>query len=91
MVLRRCAYDSAALHVREGGAYWYRSGWHPAGLTALTAASSFSALTCDSELWTGPLVAPLGGADLTLLGAVVSALAYVLLAGRSGVRPARAA
>ncbi|MFE2561232.1 purine-cytosine permease family protein [Streptomyces sp. NPDC059352] len=87
MVLRRCAYDSAALHAGPGGAYWYRSGWHPAGLTALLAGLLFSALTCDSELWTGPLVAPLGGADLTLLGAVVSALVYVLLARRT-VAPA---
>ncbi|MEU9999349.1 cytosine permease [Streptomyces sp. NPDC050848] len=83
MVLRRCAYDSAALHAGEHGAYWYRSGWHPAGLTALLAGMVFAALTCDSALWTGPLVAPLGGADLTLLGAVVSALVYVALARRT--------
>ncbi|MFG2833673.1 purine-cytosine permease family protein [Streptomyces zaomyceticus] len=88
MVLRRCTYDSAGLHASTGGAYWYRSGWHPAGLVALSAGLLFSALTCDSELWTGPLVAPLGGADLTLLGAGVSALVYVLLA-RRGVAPVR--
>ncbi|MHA4773691.1 purine-cytosine permease family protein [Streptomyces sp. MSC1_001] len=88
MVLRRCTYDSAALHATTGGAYGYRSGWHPAGLTALLCGLLFSALTCDSELWTGPLVAPLGGADLTLLGAGVSALVYVLLA-RGRVRPIR--
>ena len=82
MVLRRCAYDADALHAAERGAYWYRGGWHPAGATALLAGMLFAALTCDSELWTGPLVAPLGGADLTLLGAVVSALVYVLLARR---------
>ncbi|MFC9794041.1 purine-cytosine permease family protein [Streptomyces sp. NPDC127584] len=89
MVLRRCTYDSAALHASTGGAYGYRSGWHPPGLIALLAGLLFSALTCDSELWTGPLVAPLGGADLTLLGAAVSALVYVLLARRT-VRPIRA-
>lgn len=88
MVLRRCTYDSAGLHASTGGAYWYRSGWHPAGVTALLAGLLFSALTCDSELWTGPLVAPLGGADLTLLGAGVSALVYVLLARRT-VAPVR--
>ncbi|MFG2869253.1 purine-cytosine permease family protein [Streptomyces sp. NPDC048338] len=82
MVLRRCSYDGDALHTAERGAYWYRGGWHPAGATALLAGMLFAALTCDSELWTGPLVAPLGGADLTLLGAVVSALVYVLLARR---------
>ncbi|WP_137991894.1 purine-cytosine permease family protein [Streptomyces vilmorinianum] len=83
MVLRRCTYDSEALHAGQRGAYWYRSGAHPAGVTALLAGMLFAALTCDSELWTGPLVAPLGGADLTLLGSVVSALVYVLLARRS--------
>ncbi|MEU6981972.1 cytosine permease [Streptomyces sp. NPDC046324] len=83
MVLRRCTYDSDALHAGERGRYWYRSGWNPAGTTALLAGMVFAALTCDSELWTGPLVAPLGGADLTLLGALVSALVYVLLARRT--------
>ncbi|MFE2010355.1 purine-cytosine permease family protein [Streptomyces sp. NPDC059491] len=89
MVLRRCTYDAAGLHTGPGGAYWYRGGWHPAGLLALLSGLLFSALTCDSELWTGPLVAPLGGADLTLLGAAVSALVYVLLARRT-VAPLRA-
>ncbi|MGW7428049.1 purine-cytosine permease family protein [Streptomyces sp. NPDC054861] len=83
MVLRRCRYDSASLHAGERGAYWYRAGWHPAGMTALLTGMVFAALTCDSELWTGPLVAPLGGADLTLLGAAVSALVYLLLARRT--------
>ncbi|GAA3894412.1 cytosine permease [Streptomyces gulbargensis] len=87
MVLRRCAYDPAALHTGASGAYWYRAGWHPAGGAALLTGMLFAALTCDSALWTGPLVAPLGGADLTLLGAPVAALAYVLLA-RGTVAPA---
>lgn len=43
---------------------------------------AFAALTCNSELWTGPLVAPLGGGDLTLLGSVVSGLVYWALTRR---------
>ncbi|WP_328297849.1 cytosine permease [Streptomyces sp. NBC_00435] len=82
MLLRRCHYDSEALHAGSAGAYWYRSGYHPAGMAALLAGMGFAALTCDSELWTGPLVAPLGGADLTLLGSVVSGLTYWALARR---------
>ncbi|WP_330295635.1 purine-cytosine permease family protein [Streptomyces sp. NBC_00503] len=82
MLMRRCRYDSEALHAGIRGAYWYRSGYHPAGMTALLAGMAFAALTCDSELWTGPLVAPLGGADLTLLGSVVSGLTYWVLARR---------
>ncbi|MER5252586.1 cytosine permease [Streptomyces sp. NPDC002855] len=83
MLLRRCRYDTGALHTtgREG-AYWYRSGFHPAGMAALVAGMAFAALTCDSELWTGPLVAPLGGGDLTLLGSVVAGLTYWALARR---------
>ncbi|CAM5596191.1 purine-cytosine permease family protein [Streptomyces avidinii] len=82
MLLRRCHYDADALHTGSAGAYWYRSGYHPAGITALLAGMTFAALTCDSELWTGPLVAPLGGADLTLLGSVVSGLTYGALTRR---------
>ncbi|MGW7078390.1 purine-cytosine permease family protein [Streptomyces sp. NPDC054866] len=84
MLLRRCRYDTGALHTtgREG-AYWYRAGFHPAGMAALVTGMAFAALTCDSELWTGPLVAPLGGGDLTLLGSVVAGLTYWALARRS--------
>ncbi|MFB6825320.1 purine-cytosine permease family protein [Streptomyces virginiae] len=82
MLLRRCHYDADALHAGNAGAYWYRSGYHPAGITALLTGMTFAALTCDSELWTGPLVAPLGGADLTLLGSVVSGLTYWALTRR---------
>ncbi|WP_327261760.1 cytosine permease [Streptomyces sp. NBC_01232] len=82
MLLRRCHYDADALHAGSGGAYWYRSGYHSAGITALLTGMTFAALTCDSELWTGPLVAPLGGADLTLLGSVVSGLTYWALTRR---------
>jgi NCS1 nucleoside transporter family len=83
MLMRRCRYDAPALHAGPEGAYWHRFGYHPAGMTALLAGMAFAALTCDSELWTGPLVAPLGGADLTLLGSVVSGLVYRLLARRT--------
>ncbi|MFC9675212.1 MULTISPECIES: purine-cytosine permease family protein [unclassified Streptomyces] len=83
MVMRRCRYDAPSLHTGRDGAYWYRGGYHPAGVVALLCGIVFASLTCDSELWTGPLVAPLGGADLTLLGSVVSALAYWALARRT--------
>ncbi|MFJ8676051.1 purine-cytosine permease family protein [Streptomyces sp. NPDC093589] len=83
MLLRRCRYDTAALHAGRDGAYWYRSGYRPAGVTALLAGMTFAALTCDSELWTGPLVAPLGGADLTLAGSLVAGLVHWALARRT--------
>ncbi len=90
MVLRRCTYDTEALHSGGDRAYWYRGGVHLPGVTALIAGILFGALTCDSELWTGPLVAPLGGADLSLLGSVVAGFLYWLLARRT-VRPVPAA
>ncbi|MGW0534113.1 purine-cytosine permease family protein [Streptomyces sp. NPDC003032] len=84
MLLRRCRYDTEALHAKgRAGAYWYRAGFHPAGMAALVTGMAFAALTCDSELWTGPLVAPLGGGDLTLLGSLVSGLTYWALARRT--------
>ncbi|MFF8830955.1 purine-cytosine permease family protein [Streptomyces sp. NPDC015131] len=83
MLLRRCRYDTQALAAGRTGAYGYRSGYHPAGVTALLTGLVFAALTCDSELWTGPLTAPLGGADLTPYGAVVSGLTYWALAHRT--------
>ncbi|WP_299541372.1 cytosine permease [uncultured Streptomyces sp.] len=87
MVMRRCQYDAPALHVSGSGSYWYRAGFHPAGVVALLAGMVFAALTCDSTLWTGPLVAPLGGLDLSAAGALVAAAVYRLL-GRRDVRPA---
>ncbi|MFJ4877252.1 purine-cytosine permease family protein [Streptomyces sp. NPDC088745] len=90
MLLRRCTYDTEALHSGGDRAYWYRGGVHLPGVAALAAGILFGALTCDSELWTGPLVAPLGGADLSLLGSVVAGSLYWLLARRT-VRPVPAA
>ncbi|MEU7636616.1 cytosine permease [Streptomyces sp. NPDC039016] len=83
MLMRRCRYDTRALHTGPAGRYWYRAGYHTPGLAALLLGMVFAALTCHSELWTGPLVAPLGGADLTLLGALVSGLAYWAFARRT--------
>ncbi|MEU7282899.1 cytosine permease [Streptomyces sp. NPDC045431] len=83
MLLRRCRYDAHALHAGRAGAYWYRAGFSPAGMAALLTGLVFALLTCDSELWTGPLVAPLGGADLTLLGSVVAGLTYWALSRRT--------
>ncbi|AXI79704.1 purine-cytosine permease family protein [Peterkaempfera bronchialis] len=82
MLIRRCTYDTTGLHAGRDGAYWYRGGFHLAGMAALGIGMVFSALTADSELWTGPLVAPLGGGDLSLLGSVVSGLAYWALTRR---------
>lgn len=87
MLMRRCRYDAAGLHEGRGGTYWYRGGYHPAGMAAQLGGLVFAALTCDSELWTGPLVAPLGGADLTVFSAVVAALLYVVLARGIGAAP----
>ncbi|MFJ6216236.1 purine-cytosine permease family protein [Streptomyces sp. NPDC092296] len=83
MLIRRCTYDAAALHSGRDGAYWYRRGFHLPGMAALGIGMVFSALTADCELWTGPLVAPLGGGDLSLLGSVVAGLAYWALTRRA--------
>ncbi|MCL7429726.1 cytosine permease [Streptomyces sp. YS415] len=86
MMLRRCRYDADALHTGRASRYWYRYGFSPAGMTALVTGTVFAALTCDSALWRGPLVSPLGGTDLSALGAVVAAVVYAVI-GRTGARP----
>ncbi|MER6345015.1 purine-cytosine permease family protein [Streptomyces sp. NPDC001595] len=83
MLLRRCRYDAHALHAGRAGAYWYRAGFSPPGTAALLTGLLFALLTCDSQLWTGPLVAPLGGADLTVFSSLVAGLAYWLLSRRA--------
>ncbi|MDI2126419.1 cytosine permease [Yinghuangia seranimata] len=80
-LMRRCRYDADALHNMSGGAYWYHRGFHLPGMAALASGIAVAALCAESALWTGPLVAPLGG-DFTLLGAVVAGLAYWALARR---------
>jgi len=80
-LMRRCRYDSHALHDMRGGAYWYTGGFHAAGMIALVAGIAFASLAAESTLWTGPLVEPMGG-DFTLLGTLVSAFLYWVLARR---------
>ncbi|MGW0662660.1 purine-cytosine permease family protein [Streptodolium elevatio] len=80
-LMRRCRYDAAALHDMTGGAYWYHRGFHIPGMAALATGVAIAALAAESALWTGPLVAPLGG-DFTLVGAVVAGLLYWVLARR---------
>lgn len=89
-LLRRCRYDADALHdLTERGAYWYTRGFHLPGMIALGTGVLVAALAAESALWTGPLVAPLGG-DLTLAGAVVAGVLYWALTRRDPrVRAAR--
>ncbi|MGW1667133.1 cytosine permease, partial [Streptomyces microflavus] len=80
-LMRHCRYDADGLHDMRGGAYWYRNGFHPAGMIALGVGIVFACLTAESALWTGALVETFDG-DFTLLGAVVSGVLYWALARR---------
>jgi nucleobase:cation symporter-1, NCS1 family len=81
--LRRSSYDGAALLSADGGQYRYWSGWHGAGYAAWLAGVAAALACTTADLFKSPFAAEyLGGADLSIVvGFIVSALLYVLLAG----------
>ncbi|GHG40276.1 purine-cytosine permease family protein [Streptomyces zaomyceticus] len=80
ILLRRCRYDGLALSDESpGSSFWYTAGVNRAGALALVAGVTAAAL-CANTLYTGPVAAALGGADLSLpVGMGVSAGLYALL------------
>ncbi|MGA4976606.1 purine-cytosine permease family protein [Streptomyces cinereoruber] len=93
VLLRRCRYDGAALSDETPGSpFWYTAGVNRAGALALVCGVAAASL-CVNTLYTGPVAAALGGADLSLpVGMGVSAALYALLMrGDRTVLAARAA
>ncbi|WP_371636818.1 cytosine permease [Streptomyces zaomyceticus] len=80
ILLRRCRYDGLALSDESPGSpFWYTAGVNRAGALALVVGVTAAAL-CVNTLYTGPVAAALGGADLSLpVGMGVSAGLYALL------------
>ncbi|MEV4941809.1 purine-cytosine permease family protein [Streptomyces zaomyceticus] len=80
ILLRRCRYDGLALSDETPGSpFWYTAGVNRAGALALVVGVTAAAL-CVNTLYTGPVAAALGGADLSLpVGMGVSAGLYALL------------
>lgn len=91
IILRRNRYNGQALEDESrGGANWYRSGWNPAGLTALIIGAAMTALFVSTTFYTGPLSTALGGADLSpIVGSLVAGGLYAFLAG-GGIRASAA-
>jgi purine-cytosine permease-like protein len=90
IVLRRNRYDGLALHQEHPGApFWYRRGYHPAGIIALVTGTVVALLFVDTTLFVGPGTSALGGLDLSaLLGPLTSAAVYCLLSkNRETARP----
>lgn len=84
IVLRRNRYDGIALQDEtRGGPNWFRSGWNPAGCTALLIGAVVTALCINTTFYVGPIAAALGGADLSpIVGVLLGGAIYALLARR---------
>jgi purine-cytosine permease-like protein len=84
-------YDPDDLQVfnrREtGGRYWYAGGWHRGAVIAWAVGSVVGLLTIQTLLFSGPLSGVAAGVDVSLLlGALVAALIYLPLRGRTTQR-----
>ncbi|MEV6071419.1 cytosine permease [Nocardia sp. NPDC052001] len=80
-LLRRGRYDIESVVEPRGGRYHRPRGLHSPGLIAQFAGMAAAALCIDTSIWTGPVAAALGGADLSVpAGALIGGLVYFLLA-----------
>ncbi|MDW8803601.1 cytosine permease [Streptomyces scabiei] len=81
IVLRRNAYDGIALHREHpGGPFWYRGGYHTAGITAVIAGTLCALFFVNTTVLVGAAAGAMGGIDLSaVVGPVVAAVLYILL------------
>lgn len=79
--LRRNSYDGAALNeTGAGNVAWYDRGFNIAGLAAFALGAVAAALCVQNSLYTGPVAAALGGADLSwLAGPAVAGVVYAVV------------
>jgi purine-cytosine permease-like protein len=82
-VMRRHFYSAAELHAGRKGRYWGVGGVNPLGAVAFFAGALVVYLTMNAPVHQGPLSDSLfSGGDMGwLLGPIVSAAVYALLAG----------
>jgi len=78
-------YNGLDLHDETPGSrFWYWRGVNPAGATAMIVGTAAALLCVNTSVLVGPVARALEGSDLSsLVGPVVGAGAYVLLAARS--------
>jgi purine-cytosine permease-like protein len=83
--LRKGTYNGADLVSVDGDQYRYRSGWHVAGYFAWFAGVAVAVLCTSADMFKSPFATNvLGGADISIVaGFLVSAVLYILLAGRA--------
>jgi cytosine/uracil/thiamine/allantoin permease len=81
IVLRRGRYDGLALNdTTRRSPFWYSGGWFLPGTVAMVLATTVAVLMVNTTLYTGPISAALGGADLSsLVGPALAAGLYALL------------
>ncbi len=80
-MLRRGRYDGLALNdTSRRSPFWYSGGWFLPGTVAMVVATTVAVLMVNTTLYTGPISAALGGADLSsLVGPALAAGLYTLL------------
>ncbi|SFS14820.1 Purine-cytosine permease [Microbacterium sp. cf046] len=81
IVLRRGRYDGLTLNdTSRRSPFWYTGGWFLPGTVAMVVATTVAVLMVNTTLYTGPISAALGGADLSsLVGPALAAGLYALL------------
>jgi len=81
IVLRRGRYDGVALNdTSRRSPFWYTGGWFAPGTIAMVLATTVAVLMVNTTLYTGPISAALGGADLSsIAGPALAASVYALL------------
>jgi NCS1 family nucleobase:cation symporter-1 len=78
IALRRGYYQIDALYQRSG-VYWFRKGFNPVALGWFAAGIVLAAMFSSSSVFQGPLVASIGGGDLSIpVGFLVSLVGYYL-------------
>ncbi|WP_137843010.1 cytosine permease [Microbacterium sp. 2FI] len=79
--LRRNAYDGRALNdTTPASPFWYRGGWFAPGTIAMVVATTIAVLMVNTTLYTGPIAAALGGADVSsIAGPAIAGTLYAVL------------
>ncbi|GAA1496816.1 purine-cytosine permease family protein [Paeniglutamicibacter kerguelensis] len=81
ILLRRNNYNGLALNdERRGSPFWYSHGVFWPGVSAQVIGTVIAIMMSNTTLYTGPIAAAMGGADLSaILGPVIGGAIYALL------------
>lgn len=84
----RGLYNPQQLHLKDGGMYWYKSGYNLSAMLSWTVAVIIGLMFTSTAVFTGPLVQFAGGMDISFVSsAIIAALLYYLLIHKFMDRP----